>query len=194
MIEHTDINKFLNRFKNLILDSKNEWIKIEKENSTRKALLTEFLIPFSLLCGIIAFTGSIIDDKLYTSITIFIVTIISIYAGIYSSILIFKEVSTSNKNLPIGAGEKIIIYSSAIYFLFHAIAYFFNEGSTLRAILQLAQFLCVIPIWGGIEPILRIPKANKIGYTVFIVLLITILPTLFDKLFSIILEVPVATI
>jgi len=194
MIEYTNTNKFIKRFKNLLIDSKNEWLKIKKEDKTRKTLLTEFLIPFSLLCGIIAFTGSILDGDLYTAVTIFIVTIISIYAGIYCSIIIFKEVTISKKEIPINARENIIVYSASIYFLFHAITFFFNEGSTIRALLQLAQFLCIIPIWGGIEPLLRIPKANKIGYTILIVLLITILPTLFDKLFSIILEVPIATI
>ena len=58
----------------------------------------------------------------------------------------------------------------------------------------MAQFLCIIPVWNGLGIIMKVKACNKAGYAVLIVLLITIIPSIFEKLFSIILDVPLATI
>lgn len=193
MIKYTDIKIFINRIKNLIVDSKTEWQKIKKEDKTNKQLLKSFLIPFAILCGTISFFSHIFENEIYASISIFITNVATIFAGIYCSILILKEI-TSHSEVKSSDCNKMILYSSAVFFLLHSLAYFFDEGSILRAILQLAQFLCIIPVWNGLGIIMKVKASNKAGYAVLIVLLITIIPSIFEKLFSIILDVPLATI
>lgn len=193
MIKYTDIKIFINRIKNLIVDSKTEWQKIKKEDKTNKQLLKSFLIPFAILCGTISFLSHIFENEIYASISIFITNVATIFAGIYCSILILKEI-TSHSEVKSSDCNKMILYSSAVFFLLHSLAYFFDEGSILRAILQLAQFLCIIPVWNGLGIIMKVKASNKAGYAVLIVLLITIIPSIFEKLFSIILDVPLATI
>lgn len=193
MIKYTDIKIFINRIKNLIVDSKTEWQKIKKEDKTNKQLLKSFLIPFAILCGTISFLSHIFENEIYASISLFITNVATIFAGIYCSILILKEI-TSHSEVKSSDCNKMILYSSAVFFLLHSLAYFFDEGSILRAILQLAQFLCIIPVWNGLGIIMKVKASNKAGYAVLIVLLITIIPSIFEKLFSIILDVPLATI
>lgn len=193
MIKYTDIKIFINRIKNLIVDSKTEWQIIKKEDKTNKQLLKSFLIPFAILCGTISFLSHIFENEIYASISLFITNVATIFAGIYCSILILKEI-TSHSEVKSSDCNKMILYSSAVFFLLHSLAYFFDEGSILRAILQLAQFLCIIPVWNGLGIIMKVKASNKAGYAVLIVLLITIIPSIFEKLFSIILDVPLATI
>jgi hypothetical protein len=193
MIIIKDIKNFLVRIKNLIVDSKAEWKKIEKEDKSKKQLLRDFLIPMASFCGIISFTSSIFEYQLYTSITILVITIATIFAGTYSCILILKEVRTKS-DITEGGCEKMIIYSASVFFIFHSLTNVFDEGSILRALLQLSQFLCVIPVWGGLGTIIKTKASNKAGFAVLIVLLITIIPSIFEKLLSIILDVPLATI
>ena len=193
MIKYTDIKIFINRIKNLIVDSKTEWQKIKKEDKTNKQLLKSFLIPFAILCGTISFLSHIFENEIYASISLLITNVATIFAGIYCSILILKEI-TSHSEVKSSDCNKMILYSSAVFFLLHSLAYFFDEGSILRAILQLAQFLCIIPVWNGLGIIMKVKASNKAGYAVLIVLLITIIPSIFEKLFSIILDVPLETI
>jgi magnesium-transporting ATPase (P-type) len=193
MIRYTDIKIFFIRIKNLILDSKTEWHKIKKEDKTNKELIRSFLIPFALLCGTISFLSHIFENEIYASACIFITNIATIFAGVFCSIFILREI-TSNSEIKDTDCNKMILYSSAVFFLLHSLAYFFEEGSILRAILQLAQFLCIIPVWNGLGIIMKVKPSNKAGYAVLIILLITIIPSIFEKLFSIILDVPIATI
>lgn len=193
MIRYTDINSFFNRIKNLIFDSRTEWRKIEKETKSKRHLLINFLLPIALLCGTIDFVSNIFEYQLYTSFTILLTTLSTIFASIYCSILILKEITTKTE-ITEESCEKMIIFSSSIFFIFHSLVNVFDEGTIFRAILQLSQFLCVIPVWNGLGSIIKVSASNKAGYAVLIVLIITVIPSIFEKLFSIILDVPLATI
>lgn len=194
MIKYNNINKFLNRIKNLIIDPKNEWIKIDKESMSRKKTFKEFVLPFALICSILVFAGQILEEDIITSFKYFSVNLITIFAGIYCSLLILKEITTSNKAICDTDCDKMIIYASAIFFLFHSVAHFFSEGSIIRSLLILGQFSCIIPIWNGIGTIIKIDRANKTVYTIIITVLITLLPSIFEQLFSILFNIQIASI
>lgn len=188
------MKKTFYRIKNLIIDSKREWYVIDNEVISRKKQFKEFVTPFAILCSVIVFIGQIIEDDFFTSFKYFSASFITILLSIYCSFLILKEITNSNKSIEERDCENMVIYSSAVFFVFHSFAYLFNDDSIIRSLLTIAQFVCIITIWNGVGTIIKVNRSNKTGYTAIIALLITVIPSIIEQLLYIILNIQIASI
>ncbi len=186
------LNSFT-RWLNLLISPAIEWEVIAKETYRVQSIFITFLFPVTAICSAISFAGALIHSgSLLIGISQFFISFLSLNLGFYASGKMIKLMAP-NFQLQIKSESiyPLIIYSGAIFCLFHSLAKLFTPYSFLNQISLVFELYFIRVLWLGISPLLPISQNKKAGFTIMVSLLILILPLLFERMFSIIFKLPV---
>ena len=170
-----DINKIINRAKNLIVSPASEWEIIISENENKNSIISNYAVPLILVGAISTLIGSFLAPRFISpsmgyaftnAIFAFIIPIASIFISSYVIDALAPSFGTS-KNLD--GAFKLVIYSSTPAYLAAMIS---NLHWTL-GIVGLFGLFSVYLFWLGIGPTMKTPEDKKVSYMVvsFVVLI-----------------------
>lgn len=181
------------RLAKLLHNPKMEWNTIAQENSSIKTLFLSFAIPVIAVCAIVSCFGVLIHTKsIGISLSQLFVSFLSLNVGLFCAAKIILLLAP-NFQLKIAPRIifQLIIYSGAVFCLFHGIAKLFSPYSFLNQISLLFELYFIRILWIGTKPLLPIAENKKPGFTIMASLFILVLPLLFERMFSIIFKLPV---
>lgn len=186
------LNSF-SRWFNLLISPAREWAVIAKESNPVPSIFITFSFPVTAICSLISFCGALLHTGSFSiGIAQFFISFLSLNIGFYTSGKMIKLLAP-NFQLQIQSETiyPLIIYSGAIFCLFHSLAKLFTPYSFLNQISLVFELYFIRVLWLGISPLLPISKNKKSGFTIMASLLILILPLLFERMFSIIFKLPI---
>lgn len=175
----------INRIKGIILTPATEWLAIGNEVPNTKRILTSYALPLIILSGLCAivgygligktvsfgFLGSITQKGWNLGLQAGLVTIISSIAGVYISALVINALAPSFKSQSnFGKSFQLVAYSFTPAWL----------GGITGIIPSVSWLGSLIGLYGlyimylGLEPLMKTPKENAVGYLV-VSILVTIL-------------------
>jgi hypothetical protein len=186
------LNSF-SRWFNLLVSPEIEWSVIAKESKRVQSIFITFLFPITIVCSLITFAGFLIHNQsISNSIARFFVSFLSLNLGFYASGKMIKLLAPNFQlQVKMETIYPLIIYSGAIFCLFHSLAKLFTPNSFLEQFSLVFQLYFIRVLWLGISPMLPISKNKKSGFTIMASLLILILPLVFERMFSIIFKLPI---
>ncbi len=170
-----DINKLINRAKNLIVSPAAEWEIISSENENQNNIIKDYAAPLIILAALTGIIGNFLAPRFFTPgmgyvITTAIFAIIIPLASIFISSYIIDALAPSfgtEKNIK-GAFTLVIYASTPAY-----IASIVGNLHWTLSILSLFGLYSIYLFWVGISPIMKTPEDKKTGYVVvsFIILI-----------------------
>ncbi|PKQ65133.1 hypothetical protein BZG02_04715 [Labilibaculum filiforme] len=186
------LNSF-SRWQHLLLDPKKEWKAIAQEKTNMKSIFIQFAFPVVAICSLLSFIGVLIHTgSISNSISQLVVSFISLNLGFYT-VGKMIELLAPNFQLQIKLSTiyQLIIYSGAVFCLFHGLAKLFSPYSFLNQICLVFELYFIRVLWLGISQLLNISENKKPGFTIVVSLLILVLPLIFERMFSVIFKLPV---
>ncbi len=182
-----DINKIINRAKNLIVNPNEEWEAIRAENEENSQVLTNYVLPLIVAVALASFLG----DLLFGFNVSFIGTILKIilkfglallYIYIFAYIMqILAPSFGGNKENP--NFVKLSAYMSTPSYLISIITGFFP----MLIFLGILNLYSIYLLWTGADKLLDIPETQKTGFVVIsILLMIVVYMILYSLFFSLI--------
>jgi len=169
-----NINKIINRAKNILLKPKDEWKVIASETPDQKSLLLGYALPLALIPTIATFLGMLLFSRyigvgwaLSSAIVVLISTLISVYVCAF----IIDALAPSFKSeKDFGRSLQLVIYSyTAVW-----VAGILNIIPFLSIIAALAGLYGIYLIYLGVGDMKKTPEENKVGYLVVSALVIIV--------------------
>lgn len=158
-----------------------------------KSIFIHFAFLVIAVCSLISSIGALIHtENLSIGISQFIVSFISLNLGFLTTGKMI-ELLAPNFQLQIKPSSiyQLIVYSGAVFCLFHSLAKLFSPYSFLNQICLVFELYFIRVLWLGISPLLPIAENKKPGFTIVASLLILVLPLIFERMFSVIFKLPV---
>ena len=168
-----DFNALIKRATNILVRPAEEWLVIEKENTTKGGIMINYALPFLIVIGIATAIGSLVFSLGFFSITYVIATaIMSVLvpiAGIYISAYIINALAPSFGSTPnLENAFKLVIYSYTASFLVSIV----TGLLPILFFLGIAGLYSMYILWIGFEPMMKTPEDKKIGYAIVSILII----------------------
>ncbi|MDQ1771330.1 DUF1282 domain-containing protein [Labilibaculum sp. A4] len=181
------------RWLNLLIEPKKEWEAIALETPNVKSIFIYFAFPVIAVSSLLSSIGAFIHTgSLSIGISQFVVSFISLNLGFLTAGKMI-ELLAPNFQLQIKTSTiyQLIVYSGAVFCLFHSFAKLFSPYSFLNQICLVFELYFIRVLWLGISPLLPIAENKKPGFTIVACLLILVLPLIFERMFSVIFTLPV---
>jgi hypothetical protein len=157
----------------LLISPEKEWLSIlDHSNIKNSKLLFVLIIPLAILMSACNFIGFLlfennpsehIDMFLFSSITTFILSIVSIYI---SSLLIRPFTVLPTKKERFSRAFILVAFSYTPGFIFNSVAFLFPVINYLT-IFGLYSFYI---LYKGVTPVLNVPDRRRSGYFTFILI------------------------
>lgn len=188
----TFIHSFI-RLRNLLFSTTNEWEIIALENKKTNALFFSFAFPIIAFSALLSFVGIALYSKSWgIGISQFFVTFLALNIGLFVSAKII-QLLTPNFQIQV-KDEKIfqlIIYSASIFCLFHGMAKLFLTLGFLHQICLVLKLYFIRALWQGSKALLPLHENKRPSFIIMASLLVIVIPIIFERLFSIIFNLPV---
>jgi len=144
------VKKFVNRMRNVLVESKTEWVKIAQEPTSPKQLFFQFILPIVILIAFATFTGTLVFGKVKlnsgTSVVfkyILIIAMVQCLTYVISSLII-------NEILPLFhlAKNKDLIFKLVAYSQVPVYIALFLSGlfPGLSNFLSIIAFYALVPL------------------------------------------------
>jgi hypothetical protein len=171
----------IDRAKNILITPKNEWLVVDKEQTSVSTILTSYVLPMLSIGALATFIGQgligqslgafggstasvkagLIGALLYVALSIVTVFVVAVAVdGLAES---FGSAKNWNKSFQLAAYSLTASFVGALFFLFPA----------LNIIVILCTIYCIYPLYTGI-PIMKKTAVDKQVAYLAVVILITI--------------------
>lgn len=151
----------------------------------RNVMMRNFLFPMILLACISTFLGIMFGsgfsgESFYPAIVRMVVLFFTFFCTYHLSAFLIAKLSLKymNNDMDRTRTDMLTGYSMVVVLLLDLCLGLFPS---FRIVAWIAQFYTVKIVWDGAAVLLRIPEDRRLGYTMFVSLLIIIIPVVLGK-------------
>lgn len=190
MINKSDLHKFYERTKRLILEPKREWAGIEGENDTATGLFRTYLIPLAALASVVVLLLGFLHYNVLHTLLYTLINFISATAGTYLAFVITREYLTNKIPEAENTALHLTVYSTAVFILFHSLSVALVNGF-LSQLTGLISLIFLRTLHAGISGTPRLEPGQKTNILIIMALSIICIPVIFKRLLMILFHIPV---
>lgn len=188
-MEKINLQYIYDRTKQLLFKPESEWDIINDEYTGVKEILKGYLIPLTAIVSAIVLLFSFLEYSIWQSVCIAIINFLSAIAGTWCSFLFCREYLNNKAGDAENTALNLIVYSSALFILFHSLATAFGSGF-FGQLMLLSSLLFIRTLYIGINKIDLKTAAQKKNLLIISALSIIFIPVIIKKLLMILFHIP----
>jgi hypothetical protein len=168
-----DLNAIIKRTTNILIRPAEEWVVIEKENTSKGNVLSGYALPYIIAIALASAIGSMVFSLgLYSVPYVIASTLASVIvpvAGIYISSYIINALAPAFGSKPnLDNAFKLVVYSYTASFIVSIV----TGLVPLLVFLSIAGLYSMYILWTGFGPMMKTPDEKKAGYAIVSILII----------------------
>ena len=169
----------------LLTSPEKEWPVIADEYYTLKEVFQNYIIPLSAVASLFVLLFSFFQYTVWQAIGLAIINLLSTITGTWLAFLITKEYLLNKLGDAEGIAQNLIIYSSAVFIVFHSAGIAFGNGF-FGQLFTVLSFIFIRTLYIGINQTAGMQANQKTNILIISSLSIICIPVIIKHILMII--------